>query len=141
MNMSMSMTPPSRNASGLVSNVARPEGNVTGFANIFPTLGGKCLELLKEAAPRVTRVAILFNPDRMTGRDLIASVESAATTLGSTTVRTPFRNSAEIEIAVEAFAAKPNGALILLGPIPDPAEFGTIQRLALKARQHSHALV
>src|SRR5262249_11908196 len=89
---------------GLVSNVARPEGNVTGFANIFPTLGGKYLELLKEAAPRVTRVAILLNPDRMTQVGLIASLESAATALGTTTVRTPFRNSAEIESPVEAFA-------------------------------------
>ena len=120
---------------GLVSNIARPEGNTTGFANTFATLGGKWLELLRETAPRVTRVAILFNPDRLTGGGgTIASIESAATQLSATTVRTPFRNSAEIESAVEAFAAEPNGALILTGPIPGPAEFGTIQRLALKHR-------
>jgi ABC-type uncharacterized transport system substrate-binding protein len=120
---------------GLVSNIARPEGNTTGFANTFATLGGKWLELLRETAPRVTRVAILFNPDRLTGGGgTIASIESAATQLGATTVRTPFRSSAEIESAVEAFAAEPNGALILTGPIPGPAEFGTIQRLALKHR-------
>jgi putative ABC transport system substrate-binding protein len=118
---------------GLVRNVARPEGNITGFANIFPTLGGKWLELLKEVAPRVTRAAILFHPDRG-GGGLIASIESAATQLGATTVRTPFRNSAEIESAVEAFATAPSGALILVGPIPEPAEFRTIQRLALKHR-------
>jgi putative ABC transport system substrate-binding protein len=68
------------------------------------------------------------------GGGTIASIESAATQLGATTVRTPFRNSVEIESAVEAFAAEPNGALILTGPIPGPAEFGTIQRLALKHR-------
>jgi len=120
-------------ATGLVSNIARPEDNVTGFANIFPTLGGKYLELLKEAAPRVFRVAILFNPDRsLRTSGLIDSIESAATTLGTTTVRTAFRNSADIETSVEAFAAEPNGALILLG-IP-PAEFATIQPLALKHR-------
>jgi putative ABC transport system substrate-binding protein len=78
-------------------------------------------------------VAILFNPDRLlTGSGLIESVESAATTLGTTTVRTAFRNSAEIESAVEAFAAEPNGALILLGA--PPAEFAIIQHLALKHR-------
>jgi len=123
-------------ATGLVSNVAKPEGNTTGFANIFPTLGGKYLELLKEAAPRVTRVAIVFDANRLMawGSGVIASVESARTTLGTTTVRAPFRNSAEIESAVEAFAAEPNGALVQLGPIPGPAEFATIQRLALKHR-------
>jgi ABC-type uncharacterized transport system substrate-binding protein len=118
---------------GLVRNVAKPEGNITGFANIFPTLGGKWLELLKEVAPRVTRAAILFHPDRG-GGGMIASVESAATRLGATTVRAPFRNSAEIESAVEAFATEPSGALILVGPIPEPAEIRTIQRLVLKYR-------
>ncbi|HEY7300705.1 MAG TPA: ABC transporter substrate-binding protein [Xanthobacteraceae bacterium] len=118
--------------SGLVSNIARPGGNTTGFANIFATLGGKYLELLKETVPRVTRVAILSNPDRGGGRGLIASVESAAAPLGTMTVRTPFRNSAEIESAIESFAAEPNGALILVGPIP--AEFETIGRSALKQR-------
>ena len=52
---------------GLVKNVARPEGNTTGFANSFTTLGGKWVELLKETAPQVTRVAILFNPARSPG--------------------------------------------------------------------------
>src|SRR5262245_41105619 len=118
---------------GLVSNAARPEGNVTGFANIFPTLGGKYLELLKETAPRITRVAILY-PARLRGGGLIGSIESAASPLGATTVRAPFRNSAEIESAVEAVAAEPNGALIMVGPSPDTAEFATIQRLAVKHR-------
>ena len=119
---------------GMVSDIAKPEGNTTGFANTFATLGGKWLELLRETAPRVTRVAVLFNPDQLRGGGMIASIESAAIQLGATTVRTPFRNSAEIENAVEAFAGEPNGALILAASIPGPAEFGTIQRLALKHR-------
>ena len=100
---------------GLVKNVARPEGNTTGFANSFTTLGGKWVELLKETAPQVTRVAILFNPARSPAGGAIASIKSAATQLGRTTVRAPFRNAAEIESAVEAFAAVPNGALMLAG--------------------------
>jgi ABC-type uncharacterized transport system substrate-binding protein len=75
----------------------------------------------------------LFNIDRSIG-GAIAAIESAATQLGTTPFRTPFRNSAEIESAVEAFAAAPNGALLLQGPIPGPAEFAAIQRLALKHR-------
>ena len=117
---------------GIVKNIARPEGNTTGFANQFLTLGGKWLELLKETAPHVTRVAILFNPNR--GRGQNAAIESAATQLGAITVRIPFRDPAEVESAVEAFAAEPNGALILAGPVPGPAEFETIGRLALKHR-------
>ena len=118
---------------GMVRNIARPEGNVTGFANSFSTLGSKYLELLKETAPHITRVAILF-PDQLEGRGVILSIESAAPQLGTTAVRAPFRNSAEIESAVEVFAAAPNGALILVGPPPGATEFGAIQRLALKHR-------
>jgi putative ABC transport system substrate-binding protein len=118
----------------LVNNVARPEGNTTGFGNLFGTLGGKWLELLKEIAPRVTRVAILFNPDRTPGNSpIVASAESAATRLGTTTVRMPVRNRAELEREVEAFAAEPNGALILQG-----AGWGafddTLQRLVMSYR-------
>jgi putative tryptophan/tyrosine transport system substrate-binding protein len=59
----------------LVSNVPRPEGNITGFANVFPTLGGKYLELLKEAARDVFRGAILFSPNRLlTGSGLIEAL-------------------------------------------------------------------
>jgi putative ABC transport system substrate-binding protein len=48
--------------SGLVASFSRPAGNVTGFTNVEPTMGGKWLEVLKEIAPRVARVASLFNP-------------------------------------------------------------------------------
>ena len=51
-------------ANGLVQNIARPESNVTGFSGSEPSVAGKRVELLREAAPQVTRVAILFNPDR-----------------------------------------------------------------------------
>src|SRR5262249_54098467 len=95
----------------------------------FPTLGGKWLALLKEVGPPITRVAILFNPDPFRGGSMVPTIESAATQLGATTARAPFRNSAEIEGAVEAFATEPNGALILVGAFPEAAEFGTIQCL------------
>jgi putative tryptophan/tyrosine transport system substrate-binding protein len=117
---------------GLVSNAGRPEGNITGFGNQFSTLESKWVDMLNEAAPRVTRIAILFNPDRTAGVTAMAAMEAAAVQRAMTTVRAPFRNSAEIESAIEAFAAAPNGALMLQGPIP--AEFGTIGRLALKHR-------
>src|SRR4029450_4827345 len=55
-------------ASGLVANLARPGGNLTGFTNYVPSMGGKWLELLKEVAPRLARVAALFNPKTHTGQ-------------------------------------------------------------------------
>jgi putative tryptophan/tyrosine transport system substrate-binding protein len=48
---------------GFVTNLARPGANVTGFTNFEPTMGSKWLELLKETAPRVARVALIYNPD------------------------------------------------------------------------------
>jgi len=53
-------------AGGLLKNIARPEGNATGIANLFQSLAGKWLELLKEAAPRVVRVGVVFNPGVVT---------------------------------------------------------------------------
>ena len=55
-------------ASGLVSNLARPRGNVTGITNIVPSIGGKWLQLLKEIAPAVTRAALPVNPDTQPDR-------------------------------------------------------------------------
>ena len=55
-------------ASGLVDRLDRPGGNVTGFANVEATLGGKWLELLSEIAPELKRVAIMFNPDIIIAR-------------------------------------------------------------------------
>jgi ABC-type uncharacterized transport system substrate-binding protein len=54
--------------SGLVANLARPGGNLTGFTNYVPSMGGKWLELLTEVAPRLARVAALFNPKTHTGQ-------------------------------------------------------------------------
>src|SRR5436190_23591650 len=55
-------------ASGLVANLARPGGNLTGFTNYVPSMAGKWLELLKEVAPRLARAAALFNPKTHTGQ-------------------------------------------------------------------------
>ncbi len=60
---------------GFVRNLARPEGNATGFPNAFNSLGGKWLGLLKEAAPHVTRVALIGNPDVRRG-GYMASIEA-----------------------------------------------------------------
>jgi putative tryptophan/tyrosine transport system substrate-binding protein len=121
-------------SNGLVRNIARPEGNMTGFANVFGSLGGKWLELFKEAVPRLTRVADIFRADELTNRnELRATIPAAAAQLGVTITRMPVRNAVESEPAISAFAAEPNGGLLLTGANPD-ATFEAIGRLALYYR-------
>ena len=96
---------------GRVKNIARPEGNATGFAAAFGSLGGKWLELLKEAAPNVTRVAFLR---RRGGPDPYGpSVEAAARALRVQLFTIDVSNVADMRAAIESFAAEPNGGLIL----------------------------
>jgi putative ABC transport system substrate-binding protein len=68
-------------ADGLVQSLAHPGGNMTGFTVMEPSLGAKLLELLKEIAPRLTRVAVLFNPDNYGNRLIYASAAAAAPSL------------------------------------------------------------
>ena len=74
---------------GFVSNLARPDGNVTGITNIVPSIGGKWLQLLKEIAPAVARSALLINPDTQPDRGAIFlnPFEAAAPSLGVRSVK------------------------------------------------------
>ena len=99
---------------GFVSSVARPRGNITGFENFQPEMGGKWLELLKEAAPTVTRVGILLQPNNSSLAALRRAIETAAPSLGVQTTALEVRDAAEIEGGVAEFAEQPNGGLIVL---------------------------
>jgi putative ABC transport system substrate-binding protein len=101
---------------GLVASLARPEGNITGVTNLFYSIGGKWLELLKEIAPHLARVAIIFNPELTTTQGWFATIEAAAAMLGVQAIRTPVRNPAEIAAALGKFANEPNGALVVVPP-------------------------
>ena len=84
---------------GFVSTLQRPGGNLTGFTNSLPSMGGKWLELLKEVAPAVARVSILFYPDS-SGRSIsffLPQVEAVAASVAVEPVATPIRSPAEIE--------------------------------------------
>jgi putative tryptophan/tyrosine transport system substrate-binding protein len=106
-------------AIGLVKTIGRPEGNITGFSNSEPSIGGKWLELLKAAAPHLTRVAIVFNPDvGPTAPRYIASAEAAAQRHAVQTVKVPFHNAVELVRSIDVFAIEPNGGLMLLPPSP-----------------------
>jgi putative ABC transport system substrate-binding protein len=108
-------------SAGLVGNIARPGGNMTGFANDFGSLGGKWLELFKEALPGLTKVAqvLVVNEFRLDlaevagnanpRNELLTTMDEAAARLGVTMVRIRVKDTAEIEPAISAFAAAPQG--------------------------------
>jgi putative ABC transport system substrate-binding protein len=101
---------------GLVASLARPGGNATGFASYEFSLAAKWLGLLKDIAPRVTRVAILRDPSVPAGSAPFGAIQGAASPLRVEVVPIDTRDSAELELAVTAFAQKPNGGLILVAP-------------------------
>jgi putative ABC transport system substrate-binding protein len=122
-------------ATGLVKNVARPEANTTGFSTTEPSIAGKWLGVLKEVAPRVSRVAVVFNPEiSQTGPSYIASIESTARTLSIEAIKTPVHDAVDIVRALDAFATTPNGGLLVLPPPPTSSNLDAILRLAVQHR-------
>jgi putative tryptophan/tyrosine transport system substrate-binding protein len=102
---------------GLVQSLAGPGGNITGFSSVDPPLMGKWIELLKEIAPRVTRVAVIFNPDTTAGPYaplFNRAIEAAGLSLGMTVTLAPVRDDRAIEAAIAAQAREPGGGLITL---------------------------
>jgi putative ABC transport system substrate-binding protein len=99
--------------SGFVASIARPGGNITGFVSFEPAMVGKWLQTLKEIAPDVARVALVYNPQTHTGM-FFQSTEAAARSLTVETIRLPFSDAAEIERALGDFAREPNGGLLVL---------------------------
>jgi putative ABC transport system substrate-binding protein len=102
--------------SGFVASFSRPGGNVTGFATIEGSLGGKWLELLREIAPRVNRVAFLFNPATATYvESYLNAFKAAAPSLGVEAIAAPVHDRSEFESVIAAQAREPNSGLIVLG--------------------------
>jgi ABC-type uncharacterized transport system substrate-binding protein len=100
--------------SGFVANFPRPGGNVTGFTNIEPTTAGKWLELLKEIAPHVARVAFLFNPATAPYEYYLSSFKAAARSFAVEAIAAPVRDRSELEPVITALARAPNGGLVLM---------------------------
>jgi putative ABC transport system substrate-binding protein len=98
---------------GFVNSMSRPGGNVTGFVQFEYSLSAKWLELLKQVAPDLARVAVLRDPAITSGIGQFAVIQSVATSIGVEVVAINVRDASEIEQSVEAFARFPNGGLIL----------------------------
>lgn len=99
--------------SGFVTNLARPTGNVTGFANFEPSMGSKWLETLKEIAPHVEQVGFTLQPDTPVNVGYLKAAEAAAPKLNVKLTALGVHNADEIARMVSAFAAEPNRGLVI----------------------------
>jgi putative ABC transport system substrate-binding protein len=114
--------------SGFVESLARPGRNVTGFTNSQAEMGGKWLQFLKEADPRLNRVGVLFNPATVprAGRYYLDPIEQAAGMFEVTVATMPIDDPGRIDAAIAGFAAAPHGGLIL-----PPDSFTVANRVAI----------
>jgi len=120
-------------AQDFVQSLAHPGANMTGFSVVEPTLGPKWLELLKEIAPRVTRVSVLLNPGNSGSALLAHAAADSSKRFGLEMVVTPIRDAAEIEAAAEMLAKQPNSGLIFP---PDPVIAGHRKLIVDLAARH-----
>jgi ABC-type uncharacterized transport system substrate-binding protein len=127
-------------AQGFVPSLAHPGGNITGFSAFeLSGIEGKWLGLLKEVAPRVVRVGLLFNPNTTPYANyFLRSFEAAASSFAVEAIPTPVHDTSELERAVAAFAVEPKAGLIAM-----PDVFTTVHRdliISLAARHRLPAL-
>jgi putative tryptophan/tyrosine transport system substrate-binding protein len=117
---------------GFVDSLARPGGNATGFLLYEYSLSGKWLDLLKQIAPGVTRVAVLRDPTTPSGSGQFAAIQSVAPSLGVEISPINMRDADGIESAIAAFARTPNDGMILTGSGPSIYFHDLIIKLAAR---------
>ena len=122
---------------GVVQSLARPGGNITGFSSYDAPIMGKWLQLLKQIAPGVTRVALIFGAETGSSYAPLSSraIEAAAPSLGMTVTRAPVHDDAGIEEAIAVQAREPGGGLICL-----PDSFNNAHRDVIIAAAARHSL-
>src|SRR5262252_6855736 len=118
---------------GFVTNLARPEGNITGFTNFEFSVGGKWLQLLKQCAPTISRIAVIFDPANPTWAAYLRTIEAAAPSFGVRLIPAGVRDAAEITQRIATFARDPNGALVVL---PSPVTIGHRETIIVAAARH-----
>jgi putative tryptophan/tyrosine transport system substrate-binding protein len=121
--------------SGFVASFPRPGGNVTGFVTMEPAMAGKWLELLKEIAPRVTRVAMLFNPATATYAEYwLNPFKAAAASFVVEAIAAPVHERSELDSVIAAQAGEPNSGLIVMPDTFTDAHRVEITSLAARYR-------
>jgi putative ABC transport system substrate-binding protein len=121
--------------SGFVASFGRPGGNVTGFAVMEASLGGKWVGLLKEIAPRVSRIAMLFNPAVATYAEFwLNPFKAAGASFGVEAIAAPVRDTSELESVIAAQAREPNGSFVVMPDSFTDAHRAEITSLAARYR-------
>jgi putative ABC transport system substrate-binding protein len=118
---------------GFVTNLARPEGNITGFATWEFSIGGKWLQVLRECAPGISAVAVVFDPNLASWAPYLRSIEAAAPTFGVRLTPAAVRDAADIDQHLAAFAREPSGALVVL---PSPVTIQHRQSIIAATARH-----
>jgi putative tryptophan/tyrosine transport system substrate-binding protein len=118
---------------GYVASLAEPGGNATGFTSFEFGIGGKWLELLKQIAPGVARVAVLRDPVITAGMGYLAAIHALAPSFGVEVSPVDVRVKSDMERAIAAFARTPNGGLIVT---PDPAAIAHREVIIALASQY-----
>jgi len=119
---------------GFVPSLEHPGGNMTGFSQFEFSVGAKWVELLKEIAPSVSRIAMIYDPANPSSVNYVPVIDEAAKSLGVATRSYAIHNTGEIEPVISAIAAEPNNGLI---PLPGPlivAHRDQIIALAMRLR-------
>jgi putative ABC transport system substrate-binding protein len=120
---------------GFVQSLARPGGNITGVTQHEFSIGVKWLELLKQIAPRVARVAVIYDPRNPTTAGYLREIEPAAPSFGVRVAPFAVRDKAEIASAIDGFASEPSGGLIVL-----PGPVGSVNRDVIIALATRHRM-
>ena len=102
---------------GLVESLARPGGNATGFTFFEFSVGTKLLESLRQIAPHVRRIALMYTPNSPVYSQYLGAIDAIGPSTAMTLIKTPVRDASEIEAAIEAVGREPNGGLMVL---PEP---------------------
>jgi putative ABC transport system substrate-binding protein len=102
--------------SGFVETLARPGGNITGFTNFEPSMGGKWLEVLREAAPTTTRVLVFMHPETTAHKEFFREIDRVARPLNVEVIAGGIHNSTEVNLAFAEFAAKGSGGGVIALP-------------------------
>ena len=122
---------------GFVPNLTHPGGNITGFSNPEFSIAGKWADLIKQMAPSITRVALVFNPEEPQSRLFLRAVEAAAPSLGLDVRPAPVHGTVELKKTLAGVAREPNIGLIFSSAFPSLGDakqiIGTVARYRLPA--------
>jgi putative ABC transport system substrate-binding protein len=122
-------------AQGFVSNLSHPGGNITGFSAFEPSMAGKWLDLLKQASPNLSRVAVVFNPDTSPQSNLfVPAIEASASSLAVQVVAAQVHATGDYEPLIASFSQRPNSGLIFPSDQSSSIHRGLILKLVARYR-------